>query len=711
MNSTTRSSKKQNLLLVIVPLILAAVTFATYYPSLSYDFQFDDIVSIKKYFYARTSSFSSLAFTTPRWISYWLNTVWYKIAKHDPFFYRLCNVIIHILSGLLVYASLSMSLSLSAPTSYFYRRRLILATITTLFFMLHPVQTQTISYVIQGQLEGLATLFVMFILCLFLVSTRLRNTVARTALYALLLAAAYVATGTKEIAILGPILMLLIDWFFVAHGSFKELKSRWIIHALYSVVTIGSLYSFLSNNMTVTHAFKGTATLQNNVGNVITQQANQVITVGNFFISQFKVIIHYMAMFLWPFNISVDYDWKMCSDFFSADCLGPFLLLCILAASIIYLLYRNRTSPIAFGMLWFFICLAPRSSFIPSTELVADYKTYMASIGYLFVLALILSYAFEKLITFCVHSTRTRTVYSSGAIALATLCLCLMTHKRNTVWRSGEEFWFSIVQASPKKARAFNNYAVAMAEKAKYQEAIPYLKKAIKIDGHYPDAWNNISVCYQHLGKTDLAMDAMKEAIKINPSYAEFYNNLASYALTKSDFENSIAYAQQAIALRPYYGKAFFNWGRSLCGLNKPEEGIEYIRKACMQFDYDTIEGITQYTELAIQLAKYEYAIEGLTALQELTPNNHHVTFNLATAYFFTKQYEKAASIFKHLATNLPDEERSWFNLGECYANMNLIPEALEAYEKALPLQYQFPEVQTRIAECHRVLKHHTARA
>ncbi len=711
MQSTHRSRHAGIILMSAIGLILASITFMTYYPSLSYEFQFDDIVNIKKYFYARTNDFYSLAFTGSRWISFWLNTVAYKIGKHDPYYYRLFNITGHIISGLLVYAFMLLGLSGLQSTNYFFKRRIMLATTTALLFLLHPVQTQTVSYIIQGQLEGLATLFVMAILCVFLLSTKTTSIWLRLPLYVLLLTLAVIATGTKEIAIVGPLLMLMTDWFLVAQGSFKKLTSRFVIHLLHSLFTIIGFCYYLADNITVINAFKGKAVLQNNVGNVITAMPGQVIKASDFFISQFKVTVHYLSMFLWPFNISVDYDWKMNPFFFSSENFGPFMLLFALGLILLYLLYRNTTSLISFGMLWFFICLAPRSTFIPSTELVADYKTYMASIGYLFVLALAVVYLLEWTFTKLISSRKTQAVYTSGFLAICMAGLCVSTYQRNTVWRSGSEFWYNIIQTSPTKARAYNNYAVTLAEKKRYQEAIPYLRKAIKIDSHYPDPWNNISVCYNHIGKLDLAIQTMEEAIKITPSYPEFYNNLSSYFLTKKEYERAIQFAQHAIQLRPYYGKPYFNWGRCLYGLGKKEEALKHIRKACMECDYDTPEGINHYAQLAIELERYDCAAEAFEQLHAMVPQHQDTLFNLGTAYYFSGRFEKAAPVFERLALNYPNEERSWFNLGECYTNMNRIHEALAAYEHAQSIEHQFPQVRERIIACQTALKGNNNRA
>lgn len=707
MNISIKSKTLQTIFFIAIPLILAAITFATYYPSLSYEFQFDDIVNIKKYFYARTNNFFSLAFGSSRWISFWLNTVAYKLAKHDPFYYRLFNVLCHIMTGLLVYAFTFLGLSKLSQTNYFFRRRIILATTVTILFLLHPVQTQTVSYVIQGQLEGLATFFVMIILTLFLAATSTHHKITQYLAYAALFAAGFISTGTKEIAIISPLLLLLTDWFFVAQGSFKKLKPRLIFHSIYTACLMKWYYKYVFTNVIVTDAFKGKATLMNNVGNVITPHAGEHIKVWGYFISQFKVILHYMAMFLWPFSISVDYDWKMVSDFFSPDCLGPFLLLVSIVGLTVYLLYRNTISLIGFGMLWFFVCLAPRSSFIPSTELIADYKTYMASIGYLLVLSTALVYLLETSLSYVLASARARTMYSSGILTCSIALLCFATYQRNTVWRSGEEFWYNIIQNSPKKARAYNNYAVALAEKGRYQDAIPYLRKAIKLDQYYPDPWSNISVCYNHTGKVDLAINTMQEAIKINPSYPEFYNNLSSYFLTKKEFEKSIYFAQEAIKRRAYYGKPHFNLGKSLAALGKYDEALEYIRKSCIECDYDTIEATSQYAQMAVQLGKYDHAIIALEQLHRMVPQDLETFFNLGTAYYFEGNFEKAAATFAALTQNFPEDHRSWFNLAESYMKLNQPEQALACYQKALPIQTHYPEVTARLTECQNILKSH----
>lgn len=88
---------------VLAPLVLILTTVLTYYPSLTYDFQFDDVANIKKFFAARTHTFWMWAFKSSRWISYWLNCVNYQLGKHDPFYYRTFNISFHIATGILLF--------------------------------------------------------------------------------------------------------------------------------------------------------------------------------------------------------------------------------------------------------------------------------------------------------------------------------------------------------------------------------------------------------------------------------------------------------------------------------------------------------------------------------------------------------------------------------------------------------------------------------
>ncbi len=303
---------------VLPPFLLSAITAAVYYPSLHYAFQFDDVANIQKHFAIRHYSFSNLFFSGSRWISYWLNSIHYSIGRFDPFSYRVGNVMIHTANGLLIFFVLLVALSHIKKENFFKQNAFAVSLTTALLFLLHPVQTQTVSYVIQGQLEGLAMLFTLALSLCFLHMTYATKILKKVLLTQLFFALGILACGTKEIVIVTPVLIGLVDWFFVAQGEWSNFKKRIWIHASFFTMIIG-MYLYLLKPKFFMDLFGFKMAVKNHIVDIITTHREELITPLKFYISQIKVILHYLWMLVWPFDISVEYDSKLCRSFFAMD--------------------------------------------------------------------------------------------------------------------------------------------------------------------------------------------------------------------------------------------------------------------------------------------------------------------------------------------------------------------------------------------------------
>ncbi len=442
---------------------------------------------------------------------------------------------------------------------------------------------------------------------------------------------------------------------------------------------------------------------RNNIGNILTDKATDKILPLHFFISQFKVILHYLCMFVWPFSISVEYDWKLVTSFFAPDCFLPLIALCSIASFVYYLLQKNSTSIVAFAFLWFIVAIAPRSSFIPSSELLTDYKTYLSSSGImlLFALGLIklltMLFSYEKLPAFAIKYRH----YLISTILMTFLtCVGFLVYQRNKVWRSGEEFWFNIIQNARGKARAYNNYAVALSEKGQYKEALPYYQQAIDMDGHYPDPLNNIAVAHSFLGNMDMAIEALRRSINIQPHYPEAYNNLASFLIVKNDLDGAERALNVALQLRPYYGKAYFNMGKIWLQRNNSEKALECFKSACFNADLDTIEGFKICTKVAMSMKKFDDAIVACKRLLELEQSAENL-FILATAYQMSNKLNEAKQICLQAAKLKPNDFGLWYNLGELALQLQKHEEAIGYFQKASQLNASQPQPPFKIAYCY----------
>ena len=685
---------------IISPTLLAAITWLVYWPSLHYEFQFDDIANIVKHFQIRHHTFTKLLFSSPRWISYWMNALHYHYFKFDPFSYRVGNVVIHILTGMILFFILMLLLRRYKYSSFFSHNAFSIAGLTSLLFLLHPVQTQTVTYVIQGQLEGLSTLFVLATMLCFILFCRVQHIFLKLFFVLATFGLAALSTGTKEIAIVGPALLLLVDWFLIAQGDWKQLQKRLWVHATLFTIVIG-LYVYLLKPSFFTQLFGLKMSVKNNVGNIITESAQESIKPLPFFISQFKVILHYLLIFVFPFFISVEYDWKLCSGFFAPDCLFPFLLLVALGVGVSMLLKKNRAHLIAFAALWTFICLLPRSSIIPSPELLVDYKTYMASCGILFVIATTLVWFVRTM----VHEKKMLQKAHVCLPVILLIPLSYLTYERNKVWSSGLNFWGDVIKNAPSKARAYNNYGVELSQKLyRFEESVPYFKKAIAIDNNYADPCNNLAVAYGQINKLDLAIDAMIQGLRLNPYYPEGYNNLASFYIEKKEFDKARASLENALKLRPHYGKAWYNMGRMHLLQGDEQKAWQYFKKCCTEADLDNEHGFLIYAQSSIKLQKYKDAIFAYQKVIECNPAHFDGYLGLANAYQLDGQYDKAIELYGHLRQQNPSDFRLTFNLAEAYLKARKFDKALFYFQSIYHLRSQMPPIAFRMAACYEQL-------
>jgi Tfp pilus assembly protein PilF len=348
----------------------------------------------------------------------------------------------------------------------------------------------------------------------------------------------------------------------------------------------------------------------------------------------------------------------------------------------------------AFSLAWFLISVAPRSTIMPSPELICDYKTYLASIGIFVWMAIVLVKLYELA---CEYELFSLNFFTRRAQTMALGLVCMLglgfsAYSRNRVWESSVSFWLDIVEKAPAKARGHNNLGVALSEAGRYEEAAPYFTKAITLDKFYSDPWSNAAVVFSVKGDEDRAIDCLRQAVRLNPEYAEAHNNLGSMLLRKGDYAGAEVFLNNAILLRPHYGKAWFNKGRLYLDQKKNEEAWTSFVKAT-QGDLDIPNAFDILGQVGLQIGKYEQAIVAFEEALKRSPGvmAPQTKFNLANAYFFTGRLPEARTIFSQLSEQHPEHVRFSYNLAETifmqgdYADAYPIFDQLSAHGDILP--------------------------
>ena len=140
---------------------LAVIIFLIFANGISTPFQSDD----ERHIYISPlvkdlSNFTNLSQIHNRHINGLSFALNYKLGQENPFGYHLFNILIHIVSTALVF--FITLLTTWKGTSWGKDAAKNIALITALLFGLHPIQTETVTY-ISGRPGGLAGLFLSLI--------------------------------------------------------------------------------------------------------------------------------------------------------------------------------------------------------------------------------------------------------------------------------------------------------------------------------------------------------------------------------------------------------------------------------------------------------------------------------------------------------------------------------------------------------------------
>jgi tetratricopeptide (TPR) repeat protein len=663
----------------IPPALLSLFTFLVYYPTLRYGFVFDDFPTILEYIHARTLDVKGLFFNGSRWISRLLNQYTFTNWRDNPFSYRIFDVILHIVIGIMVFVFVAKLLSELKKNDFLQRNSYAMAILVAGLFLLHPVQTQTVTYITQMRLEGLVVFFVFAVLLCFLYGARTVSHILKYFFYGCSFIFAAFATGSKEIIITLPLLIILVDWFFIAEGDWEEFKSRIWVHGCFVFIVVGLLSRFgIAKPKNIITA--ATTPVHNNRGNVITALPAEFITTRVFFISQFKVILHYMGIFFWPVGLCFDYGYKLARGFFSLDVIVPLLGLCGIAGSTLYLFIKNRINAIVFAVCWFFCTILPRASIFPGTELVCDYKTYIASFGMFFFIAIGILYATHYMYSIGLRLYQL-SLKSAHYIALCCwlfICLGIASKERNNVWCTEETFWRDVVDKNPLDARAWNNYAVAMNIKGDEQNAIKYFEKSLEVDNFYAEPHINLATLYQIRGMRDKAYAHYVRALEIGEAHPELFNNLGMFHLEEHGLEQAEHCFKEAVNLRSSFSRAWKNLGDLYVQTNRAALAEECYDKA-LNGDMIDNELIYSHGIICYNLGKLEKAIVSFNRIIDKDYND--TAFYLGAAYFALRKYADACKYLESTYKKNPHNTSFAYNYALVLLNIGQPAEAMPLFK------------------------------
>lgn len=559
---------------LIVFLALAAATLAVYYPAFNAPFIFDDgMYIIKNPVVAELKNFWPPS--GPRYLGYLSFALNYRFGGLDPFGYHFANVAVHIANVFLVY----LLVELTFKTPLFERAKgreagFGAAMIAAVFFAVHPVETQAVTYITQ-RFASLATLFYLLTLVLYALS-RLKKGAVAAVLYLVAFASAVAAQATKEIAFTLPAVMALYEFAFL-EGDVKKRALRLIPFMLTMAIVPLTIFGPECGLGAGTGLSERTRELQ--------VRDLTVMPRYDYLVTQFRVIVTYLRILALPAGQNIDYDYPLFHSIFTPEVLLSFLFLLIIFAAAAYLFLRSIRSGnapgvlAAFGVFWFFITLSIESSVIPINDLVFEHRVYLPSIGLFIALGAAALYALARL----KGAKAIKVSLAAAAIIVAALLAVPYggaAYMRNTVWQDELAFWEDTAGKSPGKARVHNNLGGVYYKRGMAEKAIAAFSAAIRLKPDFADAHYNLGIALKDAGAMDEAISSFEAAVRHQPSKANAHNNLGLAYYMKGRTDEAIEEFKTSLSLDPANLRAYNNLGLAYMRLGRLDEAEREFESA-----------------------------------------------------------------------------------------------------------------------------------
>lgn len=288
--------------------------------------------------------------------------------------------------------------------------------------------------------------------------------------------------------------------------------------------------------------------------------ARSTIPPFSYFYTQTQVYLRFMGLALWPQDLNADLTMRWSEAIWE----GPVARAILLNLGLVLVAFRmRRERPLFFfGLVWFYLALAPTNSIMPLSEPASEHRVYIAFPGLIFaVLAFV-----PPLYTLSDIARRFALPVLLGSLILG---LGVRTHFRNRVWQSEVSLWKDVVEQSPDNGRAHLNYGLALMGVGDRATAKRELDRCAEV-------WPRYAFCFINLAAFALGDNRQQEAERTisiaeglapNNVYTRLWRGLVErkaerWAGAETAFRRTLEIAPGHTAARLGLAYALFNLGR-----------------------------------------------------------------------------------------------------------------------------------------------------
>ncbi len=445
-----------------------------------------------------------------------------QFGLDDPASWHLNNVLLHLICVFLVYR-LVILLGVG------WRG----AALTALLFGIHPMRVESVAWVTERK----DVLFGVFYLAALIQYIKYKHDL-KTIRWIWIVVFFILSLFSKIQAVSLPLSMLAMDYLVDKSWTLDAFKKR--ILQKVPLLILSLIFGIIGIYML------------NHFGSLST---NDDLTNFNFiqriFLGAFSFIV-YLVKAIVPFRLSPLYPYPAHFPWY-------FYPSILIAPAIIYFLYKayiREQKTLVFGIVFFIVNIIFLLQILGAGQgYLADRFTYMAYFGLFFIAG----YYFDK---WMIHNTFQPAILWSVS-GFIMLIYGFMTFSQNKIWENSGTLWSHVLKYYTQTTLPYGNRANYYREQKMYPQALSDYTSSLKLKEHQPQVYNSRGRLYFEAAKGRdtllLALNDYNKAIEYLPEDGEFRINRGATYARLGDIDKAIADFNEGLKLKPDHAVGYLN--------------------------------------------------------------------------------------------------------------------------------------------------------
>jgi len=621
-----------------------------------------------------------------------------RLLGTSPPAHHAVNLAIHIVAALMMFGLTRRILRRQRFCTLGSARSDIAAFAATLIWLLHPIQTESVTYLVQRAESLMGMFFMLTMYC----AVRAVDSPRRLSWQLAAVVACGLGAGAKQTAVFVAPLILIYDYIFPSRSTPRWSRPYFYVLLLAPLIVVLITHGMVSDESALSSRFEPVRYL-------------------TYALAQPAVVMHYLWITIWPDDLYLYVNTKLFHLRSLAQVVVPASILTTVFGATVYAITRRHWLGFVGG--WFFLTLGPTSSFFDVVDTIQEHRMYVP-LAALALLAVAVGDIAARALSRIFSSPRLHAAVAFSLLLTVAAALGTRTYVRN--WDYHSEFGvihpadlhgnYTILadhflssdellrdeaeranstlndSDSDSHERCFAHFVrgLAAARFGELDRAVSEFERVLELDPDFAYAHHWLGLVLSRQEDLPNAIARFKRAVRLNPTLVVARKDMALALKRIGDTQAARRQLELAVEIDPAFGEGYFELGILAFERGKKKEAEAFLNSA-LRYRPDLSEGHYELGILALERGDETAAEAHLHRAIERSPESieaHYLLHLLLRARGEAAAAEHAAAVVRLR----PDRPEALRELGMLAFELGRIDDAAEAIREALRLRPGFAE-------------------